>query len=140
LGRSLLRPLANLGLEAGKGRRKEVQVSKPKTVLPFKKSKSKETEDEVVVVPEAPSASRETAVEAGSTTLKPSLNLPLLSRTDVGGRLLGFRNAWKHNSWAFQVVSRGLNWSWFPNKPPSNCKGQASTPLLKAYIAEMLDM
>jgi len=83
LGRSLFRPLANLGLEAGRG--KEVQVSKPKAVLPFKKSKTKETEDEAVVVPEAPSAKGETVVEAGPTTLKPSLNLPLLSRIDVGG-------------------------------------------------------
>jgi len=59
----------------------------------------------------------------------------------VGGRLLGFRNAWRHNSWAFRVVSRGLTWRWFPHKPPlTNIKGQAATPLLKSYVAEMLEM
>lgn len=37
----------------------------------------------------------------------------------------------------FRIVSLG----WFPEKPPlTDCKGQVSTPLLKEYVKEMLEM
>jgi len=66
---------------------------------------------------------------------------PLSNGTDVGGRLLGFRNACRHNSWAFLVVSQGLTWSWFPRKPAlTNCRGQVSTFLLKEYFKEILNI
>lgn len=52
--------------------------------------------------------------------LAASLGKPLPqvnSEIVIGGKLQGFRNAWRHNRWALLVVSQDLTWGWFPTKP-----------------------
>ena len=136
LGSELLPKEADPGPGIGKGARKREQVS---LINPFRNSPKAKQEVTSLLLGAKSNKSLEAEVVA-STSL-PDLKTLLLHRIDVGGRLLGFRNAWRHNSWAFRVVSRGLTWRWFPRKPPlTNIKGQTATPLLKSYVSEMLEM
>ena len=84
-------------------------------------------EEEEVVLPEVP-----------ETTL-PSLNL--VHNDAVGGRLSGFSQAWRRDLWAYQIVSKGLTWTWH-RRPPSlrnPSLGQKCTPLIQEYVEEMLE-
>ena len=57
----------------------------------------------------------------------------------VGGRLSLYANAWRHDSWSYKIVSRGLSWAWLPGRPPKRvAKGQPSTPLIEDYVVDML--
>ena len=57
----------------------------------------------------------------------------------VGGRLRLYANAWRHDRWAYKVVSRGLSWAWLPGRPTKRVsRGQPSTPLIEDYVLDML--
>jgi len=90
----------------GKEARKWEQVNNRN---PFSRNSPKETKGTTNLLPEA-NATRGTEAEVVARTIPLDLKIHLLHRIDVGGRLLGFRDAWRHNAWAFRVASRGLTW------------------------------
>ena len=60
----------------------------------------------------------------------------------VGGRLFHFRHNWTFSPWAHSIVSSGLGWQWTVPKedlPKFKSFPQHSTPLLEAFVKELLD-
>ena len=57
----------------------------------------------------------------------------------AGGRLCRYINAWRHNYWAYGIVSRGLSWVWLPGRLVKRIsEGQPSTPLIQQYVLYVL--
>ena len=73
------------------------------------------------------------------STSMPKPNHPEAIRP-VGGRLSGFRQAWRRDAWAYRIVSHGLKWTWLRRPPPPKLggKGQSSSPLIREYVEEMI--
>ena len=69
----------------------------------------------------------------------PTPRLPNTSITpnevQVGGRLSRFASAWKKNSWAYNVVKRGIKWRWSFHQPRLRfLRGQPSRPVFLEYV------
>jgi len=91
----LLPTEADPGPGIGKGARKRDQVNNKN---PFNRNSPKVIKGATSLPLEA-NANRGSEAEVVARTSPPDLRTLLLHRIDVGGgRLLGFRNAWRHNS------------------------------------------
>ena len=56
-----------------------------------------------------------------------------------GSRLRRQKDHWSFYPWAQNIVSKGLYWTWQRPPPPLKRFFQKETPLLKAYVRELLD-